>query len=237
MSEPVQSDLVSQQLGELVDANHVLFDQGVLDAYGHVSVRSERDPARFLLARNLAPASVQAEDILEFDLEGQTEDHRPLYLERFIHSEIYRARPDVMAVVHSHSPAVVPFSVADIPLRAIMHMAGFLGQNVPVFEIRDVLGPSSDLLVTSPACGKALAATLGNGTVALMRGHGSVAVGGSLREAVYRAVYTEINARTQAESLNLGSCTYLTQEECSATSSTMAIQLNRAWQLWLDQAR
>ena len=106
----------SSQVTDLVDANHILFDQGVLDAFGHVSVRTSHDPERFLLARNLAPALVQEDDILEFNLDGETSDSRAVYLERFIHSEIYKARPDVMAVVHSHSPAVVPFGVVDLPL-------------------------------------------------------------------------------------------------------------------------
>jgi ribulose-5-phosphate 4-epimerase/fuculose-1-phosphate aldolase len=225
------------QVAELVDANHILFDQGVLDAFGHVSVRSEQDPQRFLLARNLAPALVSEEDILQFTLQGDTEDSRPPYLERFIHGEIYRARPDVVAVVHSHSPAVVPFSVSNVPLRAVMHMAGFLAEGAPVFEIRDVAGTGSDVLVRNRESGEALARVLGSGSVVLMRGHGSVAVGASLREAVYRAVYTEVNARAQASALALGACTYLTSDEGVATVETMSGQLHRAWGIWRTRAR
>lgn len=227
-----QTPSSTSQKADLVDANHILFDQGVLDAFGHVSVRSAHDPERFLLSRNLAPALVGEGDIVEFDLDGKSSDSRPAYLERFIHSEIYRALPDVFAVVHSHSPAVVPFSVVDLPLRAVMHMAGFLARPTPVFEIRDILGSESDLLIRHSRSGHALATSLGHAPVILMRGHGSVAVGSSLKNAVYRAVYTEINAKTQADALRLGACTYLTDEEGAATEKTMDSQLERAWGLW-----
>ncbi|MET3920802.1 class II aldolase/adducin family protein [Arthrobacter sp. UYEF20] len=225
------------QLADLVDANHILFDQGVLDAFGHVSTRVADRPDRFLLSRNLAPALVSEDDILEFNLDGETLDPRPVYLERFIHGEIYKARPDVLAIVHSHSPAVVPFSVVDTPLRAVMHMAGFLAKPTPVFEIRDVIGDASDLLIRTAESGHALATSLAQSPVLLMRGHGSVAVGTSLKDAVYRAIYTEINAKTQADALRLGSCTYLTEEEGQATVSTMRSQIERAWGIWRAGAR
>lgn len=225
------------QLTDLVDANHILFDQGVLDAFGHVSTRVADRYDSFLLSRNLAPALVSEDDILEFNLDGETLDPRPAYLERFIHGEIYKARPDVLAIVHSHSPAVVPFSVVDTPLRAVMHMAGFLASPTPVFEIRNVIGAASDLLIRTAESGKALATSLAQSPVLLMRGHGSVAVGMSLKDAVYRAIYTEINAKTQAEALRLGSCTYLTEEEGAATVPTMNSQIERAWGIWRSQAK
>lgn len=225
------------QLTDLVDANHILFDQGVLDAFGHVSTRVADRPDSFLLSRNLAPALVGQDDILEFNLDGETLDLRPVYLERFIHGEIYKARPDVLAIVHSHSPAVVPFSVVDTPLRAVMHMAGFLAKPTPVFEIRNVIGAASDLLIRTAESGKALATSLAQSPVLLMRGHGSVAVGMSLKDAVYRAIYTEINAKTQTEALRLGSCTYLTEEEGAAIVPTMNSQIDRAWGIWRSQAR
>jgi HCOMODA/2-hydroxy-3-carboxy-muconic semialdehyde decarboxylase len=227
----------STEISDLVDANHILVDQGVLDAFGHVSARAAHDSTRFLLARNLAPGLVREDDIQEFDLNGNTRDSRPAYLERFIHAEIYRARPDVMAVVHSHSPAVVPFSVADTPLQPVMHMAGFLPARTPVFEIRETLGTGSDLLIRDGKSGAVLADVLGAGSVALMRGHGSVAVGDSLKIAVYRAVYTEINAKTQADAMRLGSYTCLTPEEGAATVTTMASQIERAWSVWRTHAR
>jgi HCOMODA/2-hydroxy-3-carboxy-muconic semialdehyde decarboxylase len=234
--EPATSELTSQ-LADLVDANQILFHQGILDAFGHVSVRADYDSEKFLLARNLAPALVGESDIQEFNLDGETADSRAVYLERFIHAEIYRARPEVMAVVHSHSPVVVPFSVVDVPLRPVMHMAGFLPQATPVFEIRETLGTGSDHLIRDARSGKALADVLGSNSVALMRGHGAVTVAGSLQAAVYQAVYTEINARTQADALRLGTCTYLTGEERKATAATMATQMGRAWNMWRTQAR
>jgi ribulose-5-phosphate 4-epimerase/fuculose-1-phosphate aldolase len=231
-----QTGRPTTQQAELAEANHILFAQGVLDAFGHVSVRSADDPATFLLSRNLAPALVSAEDVQRFTLDALTDDPRPAYLERFIHAAIYRARPDVGAVVHSHSPAVVPFSVSDRPLRPVMHMAGFLSQDTPVFEIRDVAGTGTDLLVRTAELGDALAASLGTAPVALMRGHGSVAVGATLPEAVYRAIYTEVNARTQAHALQLGGCTYLTADEAATAAVSIGTQIDRAWAFWRDRA-
>src|SRR6185436_8583644 len=186
---------------ELVDANHILFHQGVVDGFGHVSARHPGHKEVFLLSRSMAPALVTAADILSFDLDGNTlgRDARAPYLERFIHGEIYRARPDVMAIVHSHSPCVIPFGVAKgAPLRAICHMSGFLGAATPVFEIRDTAGPASDMLIRNRELGVALANSLGAHAAVLMRGHGSTVVGNGVRQAVFRAVYTEVKARLQA---------------------------------------
>jgi HCOMODA/2-hydroxy-3-carboxy-muconic semialdehyde decarboxylase len=226
-------------LQDLVTANHILYDQGVLDAFGHVSVRHDKDPSRFLMARNMAPALVSAEDIVEFDLEGAPVNAagRKVYLERFIHSEIYKARPDVIAVVHSHSPSVVPFSVVkQSPLRPVCHMAGFIGSGAPVFEIRDFAGDSSDLLISNNALGIALAKTLGEKALVLMRGHGSTVVADSLKKVVYRAVYTEVNAKTQAEASRLGDVTFLSAGEAEATVRTIDTQVFRAWDFWKQKA-
>jgi ribulose-5-phosphate 4-epimerase/fuculose-1-phosphate aldolase len=220
---------------ELVTANRILFQQGVLDAFGHVSARHDKRADRFLLARNLAPALVTEADILEFDLGGDpvSAHGRAVYLERFIHGELYRARPDVMAVVHSHSPAVVPFGIVrDVPLRPVCHLCGFLGESAPVFEIRDVAGEASDLLIRDRRLGAALAGSLGSAAVVLMRGHGSTAVGTSLREVVYRAVYTEVNARLQADALRLGAVNYLTAGEAATAAASAETQVDRAWDLW-----
>lgn len=221
---------------DLVCANRILVQQGVLDAFGHVSMRSGPGAETFWLSRNLAPGSVTVTDLLEHDLDGNSADPRHLYLERFIHAEIYRSRPDVMAVVHSHSPSVVPFSVVDMPLRPVVHMAGFLAEHrTPVFEISDVAGSATDLLITSSALGAALADTLGEASVALMRGHGSVAVGASLPQAVFRAVYTEVNAQTQAAALALGEPRYLAHAEGHAANATVGSQVRRAWDIWCQQ--
>ena len=157
-----------------------------------------------------------------------------MYLERFIHGEIYRRRPDVMAVVHSHSPTVVPFSVVpNVKLRPVCHMSGFLGQGVPTFEIRDVAGEGSDLLIRSRELGAALAQSLGSALIVLMRGHGSTVVGETLRHAVYRAVYAEINARLQSEAMRFGEpVIYLTPDEATATFKNIETQIKRPWDLW-----
>ena len=194
-------------IGDLVVANHILYRQGVVDGFGHVSARHPENPNRYFIARSMAPALVTADDILELDL-----DSNPVapgapasYLERFIHGEIYRARPDVMAVVHSHSPGIIPFGlVPGSMLRPVSHMGGFIGAGAPVFEIREAVGPSSDMLVRTPQLGVALAKSLGAHSIVLMRGHGSTVVGYSVRQAVYRAIYAESNAKLQAEALRLG---------------------------------
>ena len=224
----------SQLREDLVDANHILFNQGVLDAFGHVSVRHPRRSDRFLLSRNLAPALVAIDDIQTFDLDGNVvDDDRRVYLERFIHGEIYRARADVGAVVHSHSQSVVPFSVVKSAMfRPLSHMGGFLGDGAARFEIRDFAGDASDLLVRNRALGVALAKSLGNRHVVLMRGHGSTVIGPTLKHAVYRAIYTEINARLLSESLRLGDVEYLSSGEARATMETNEGQLERPWALW-----
>lgn len=232
-------------VADLVDANHVLYDQGVVDAFGHASVRDDADPSRFLMARNVAPSRVAAADILALHVdtgEAVMADPPRLYLERYIHSEIYRARPDVMAVVHHHSPAVLPFAVVrGARLVPVCHMAGFLGgrghEDLPRFEIRDHAGDDSDLLVRNRALGAALARTLGDRRVVLMRGHGATVVGPSLPVAVMRAVYTEVNARLLLQALPLGAPEALTAGEADATRIANEGQAARPWELWREQAR
>lgn len=224
----------------LVAANRILFHQNVLDGFGHVSLRCPGNPDRFLLACSMAPGLVTERDILEFDLECNvvSGDSRSPYLERFIHGEIYKARPDVGAVVHSHSQSVVPFSVVrSVSLQPVSHMCGFLGRIAPVFEIRETIGDQSDLLISNRTLGEALANKLGDGSVVLMRGHGVTVVGSTIRGAVFRAVYTEIGAKLQAEALRLGPVTYLTPAEAEATSATNDTQISRAWNLWLSSAQ
>lgn len=217
---------------DLVAANHILADQGVVDGYGHVSARHDKDPGRYLLARSLAPELVTAEDILEFDLDSNPVDARgrKLYLERFIHGEIYRVRPDVKAVVHHHSPAVIPFGVTGVPLRPVYHMSSFIGLGVPVFEIREA-GGMTDMLVRTPVLGRALARTLADKPAVLMRGHGAVVVGASLPEAVGRSIYLQMNARLQAQAMALGGkITYLAPEEVQKLGGLGGY--DRAWELW-----
>ena len=224
---------------DLVSANHILYSEGVVDGFGHVSVRNDRNPDRFLLSRSIAPATVTAADIMEFDLEGNPVDAkgRRAYLERFIHSEIYRVRPDVQAIVHSHSTAVIPFGVTGTQLRPIFHMGGFLGSATPIFEIRDAGGPATDMLIRNPALGTALAGTLGAASFALMRGHGSVAVGASIKQVVYRAIYAEVNARLQAEAMRFGEITFLNDAEAANASKANDENLDRPWELWKNKSR
>jgi ribulose-5-phosphate 4-epimerase/fuculose-1-phosphate aldolase len=218
---------------QLVLANRILYARGVVDGFGHVSVRRPDHAGTFFLSRSRAPALIEEDDIDCYGLDGeplQGTTGKP-YLERFIHSEIYLARPEVMAVVHSHSPSVIPFGVTGERLRPVFHMSGFLGSGSAHFEIRDTAG-DSDLLIRSPALGKALAASLGSCACVLMRGHGSTVVGTSLEHAVYRAVYTEVNARLQAAAMALGTPTYLTLAEAQLAVAANDPQIPRAWALW-----
>jgi len=226
-------------IDDLVLANRILYDRGVVDGFGHVSVRDGRDPDRFFLARNMAPALVEVEDIMTFALDGTPlGDPRVPYLERFIHGSIYRARPDVGAVVHSHSPAMIPFGlVRGAVFRPVYHMASFLRGPVPVFEIREAVGPDNDMLVRDTAMGDALARALGPAPAILMRGHGSTTVGGSVQEAVFRAVYAELNARVLADALRLGPITEMSATEMRRSAESNAGQIARAWELWVREVR
>ena len=230
--------MVSQVLSDLVVANHILVNEGVLDGFGHISVRDPSIPERFYIARSMAPALVTLEDLVSVDLDGVVHDAqgRHTYVERFIHSEIFRARPEVMSIIHSHSPAVIPFGVTGARLRPICHMSGFLGAVTPVYEIRHSAGETSDLLIRNQALGVSLAQCLGQANVALMRGHGSVTVGTSIQQAVYRGIYTESNARLQAIAAPLGEITFLTDAEAQATSDMNDQHLDRPWQMWKRKA-
>lgn len=220
---------------DLARANRILARHGVVDAFGHVSVRDATDPSRFLLSRNMAPRQVRESDILVFGPDGEpvAPDGSKVYLERYIHSEIYRARPDVQAVVHSHSDAVIPFGAArEAALRPLWHMCGFLHEAAPVFEIRDHGGPETNMLIVDPPLGAALAGVLGAGPVVLMRGHGATVVGASLREAVFRAIYTQRNASIQLAASALGPLTFLNPQEAANAEAANAGQVDRAWDLW-----
>jgi HCOMODA/2-hydroxy-3-carboxy-muconic semialdehyde decarboxylase len=221
-------------IDDLVSANHILFKEGVVDGFGHVSIRTETDPERFLLSKSIAPATVTARDVMEFGMDGEPLNPRGRkpYLERYIHSEIYRARPDVQAIVHSHSPALIPFGITGTSLRPVFHMSGFLGSATPIFEIREAGGPATDMLIRDRKLGAALARALGTAPFALMRGHGSVAVGATLKQVVYRAIYAEVNARLQSEALRLGTITFLNEQEAANASRTNDSVIDRPWGLW-----
>jgi HCOMODA/2-hydroxy-3-carboxy-muconic semialdehyde decarboxylase len=222
---------------DLVAANRILADQGVLDAYGHVSIRHPGNPDRYVISRAMSPANVSADDIMEFDLDSNPVDQRgrSMFLERFIHGEIYKARPDVNAVIHSHSPGVIPFGVTSVPMRPVFHTAAFLAVGVPVFEIRDA-GGMTNMLVRNGALAKALATTLGDKPVALMRGHGNVVAGPNVKRATIRAVYTEVNARLQTIALGLGGpINYVSAEEGALRDKNPGEE-GRAWDGWKEKA-
>lgn len=226
-------------LEDLAVAYRILATEGVIDAYGHVSVRHPANPNRFLMSRSLGPALVTAADIMEFDLDSTPVDPkgRNAVLERFIHGEIYRARRDVMVVVHSHAPSVIPFSITQVPLRPVFHMATFLWKGVPVWDSRSVKDPmAATLLVRNGVIGKSLAAALGDKTVALLRGHGNVVVGPDLPVTVRNAIYTEVNARLLLEALSLGGpVTYISNEEGMAVDKNPG-DTARGWELWKRKA-
>lgn len=235
----MKNDDIDSLLEDLVYANLILFNEGVLDAFGHVSVRNPKNREHFFLARNMAPGLVTKEDIIEFNLEGEVvnNDPRKVYLERFIHSEIYRQRDDVESIVHSHSHSVVPFSVVkSSPLKPMCHMSGFMGMHVPIFEIRDVAGDETNMLITNSELGSSLSKSLGDNTLVLMRGHGSTVVAPSLKQAVYRAIYVEVNAQLQINASRLGAIEFLSEGEAHATQVTNEGQIERPWNLWKTRA-
>ena len=228
-------------LKDLAAASRILVAQGVVDGFGHVSLRHPTAPNRFLMSRSLAPALVTSEDIIEYDLDSQpcNANGRSSFLERFIHSEIYKARPDINSVVHSHSPSVIPFGLVRLKMQAMFHNAAFLAQGVPVFDIREKFG-ATDMLVGNGSKGEALAQTMGPKNIVLMRAHGSVACGASLQVAVFRAVYTEVNARVQhwTQALAQGQDVEgLDPEEGRLADEVNQTAGMRAWDLWRTQIR
>jgi len=225
---------------ELVAANRILAGLGVVDGFGHVSVRQPGHPDRYLLSRSLAPLLVTRQDIIEYRLDSVPADGdtRTGYLERFIHGEIYARRPDIQAVVHSHADAVVPFAVSRVALRPVFHMSSFLRSAAPVFEIREKFG-ATDMLVRDAAQGAALAEALGSGPVVLMRGHGYCTVGATLPLAVFRAYYTQVNAELQQRAIALSGSgvLYLSEAEAALSEQANASVANRTWELWRQRFR
>ena len=221
-------------LDDLAAASRILADQGVFDAAGHVSMRHPRHADRFLMSRSLAPALVTAGDIMEFSLDSEACDARgrSAFIERFLHGEIYRARPDVMAIAHGHPPSVIPFGLVETPMRATYHNAAFLAAGAPVFDIRDTFG-ATDIVINSSERGAALAKALRDKSVVLLRAHGVVVVGPSLQAAVFRAVFTEISARVQLQAAVLGGpIAALDAEEGRKADAINLATLGRSWELW-----
>lgn len=233
--------VAAELLRDLAAASRILAAQGVVDGFGHVSMRHPSAPDRFLMSRSIAPALVIPGDIIEYDLDSNpcNAGGRGSFLERFIHGEIYKARPDIMSVVHSHSPSVIPFGLVGVPLRAMFHNAAFIAAGVPVFDIRKTFG-ATDMLVSNGAKGVALAGAMGKNDIVLMRAHGSVACGPTLQSAVFRAVYTEVNARIQHWTMALGGggpIAALDEEEGRLADGPNRTAGTRAWDLWRAQVR
>jgi len=231
---------LERALADVVIANRILAHEGIVDAYGHVSVRHPRDPKRYLLARSLSPEMVQQADIMEFDLDGTPAggDSRQPYLERFIHGAVYESRPEVLAVVHAHAEDVLPFGITSTPLRPVIHSGSFMGAEVPVWDIRDRFG-DTNLLVTNMPQGRDLAARLAGNNVALMRGHGFVAAARSLIEVVRMSVYVPRNARVQMAAMQLGEVKPLSRGEIDARNAGYkphSPETWRAWEYWATRA-
>jgi ribulose-5-phosphate 4-epimerase/fuculose-1-phosphate aldolase len=227
-------DVSPALLEEIVIGSRILADFGVVDGFGHVSARHPTNPKHFLMSRSLAPALVTTEDIMEFDEDGNPVDARgrSVFLERFIHAAIYKARSDVMSVVHTHSPGVIPFSVSKTPLRPLFHNAAFLAAGTPVWDIANEFG-ATDMLVRDGNIGKSLARALGDKPVVLMRGHGDATVGPDVKVSVFRAYYTDVNARLQSQAIGLGSeITYLSAEEGAKADTVNLAVIDRIWNLW-----
>jgi len=230
---------LSEAIENLVTANRILAHEDVVDAYGHVSLRHPDNPERYLLARSRSPGIVEAEDILEFDLDSNCIDDKgfKLYLEAPIHGTVFKARPDVMSVVHNHSYAVVPFSVSKTPLKAMAHTSGRIGHTIPVWDIRDKFG-DTNLLVVNNEQGDDMAAALGDSRVILMRGHGATVAGTSLEDAVITSIYLQVNAKLQMDAMRLGEVEYLSPGEidCRLAGNESLAGFTRAWEYFSRRA-
>jgi HCOMODA/2-hydroxy-3-carboxy-muconic semialdehyde decarboxylase len=230
---PAAAELIE----DLVAANHILASEGVVDGFGHVSVRHDKSPNCYLLSRSLAPALVTKDDVIEYDLDSRAVDNRGQaeYSEKFIHGEIYKARPDVKAIVHNHSPAVIPFSVTGVEIRPLYHMSAFTGAGVPTFDIRTEMKEDTDMLIRSPQRGAALARILGSHPAALMRGHGCVVVAENVKLATFNSIYLQTNAALQLQAMSLSrEVTYLSDAESERVmKDTWEKGLyTRAWDMW-----
>lgn len=228
---------------DLVIANRVLAHEiGVLDAYGHVSARDTRNPSRYYLSRAISAGMVTASDIIEYDLDSKPvgRERSDGYLERFIHGEIYKARPDVMAVIHAHSPELIAFGSSSVPLRNMIHTGSFINDGVPKFDVRKFGGTADDMLIRNPALGKALAQALGGKTAIILIGHGVAITGPTLPTAVSNAYFLNMNARVEEQAIRLGGTVSYLEREPGAkrpenNTPAGAAANNRAWEYWKRQ--
>jgi ribulose-5-phosphate 4-epimerase/fuculose-1-phosphate aldolase len=224
-------------LEDLVAAYRILADHNLLDGWGHVSVRHNKDPNRYLMARGMSADMVTAKDIIEFDLDSRPVDTHGLpmsglFTERYIHGEIYKHRPDVVAVVHTHAPSIIPFGDTKVPLKPMYHRAAFIAFGVPVFEIRDKAG-MTDMLIRNAKLGEYLAGVLGDHPAVLMRGHGAAITAPTLQRVVARTIFLSLNASLQAEAMKMGApITYLDLEEAKLIEAREGHGLARTWEGW-----
>lgn len=234
---PKLKDLIE----ELVTANRILANEGIVDSFGHISVRHPDRKDCYLLSRARAPERIEASDIMAFDLDGEPIDAKKAqrfasYTERFIHGAVYELRPDVQSVVHNHSPSTIPFGVTGTRLKPLLHTCASIGHEVPLWDSHDRFGDTA-LLVNSMAMGRDLAKRLGQGRCALMRGHGAVVAGSSIRHAVFTSYYLELNAKLQMQSMAMGRIKYLYSGEVDAVVARIGpYTLNRAWENWCSRA-
>jgi ribulose-5-phosphate 4-epimerase/fuculose-1-phosphate aldolase len=228
-TKPLAEELVE----DLLIGNKILFKYGVVDAFGHLSVRHDKDPEKYVMSRHLAPALVTEKDLLTYNLDSEPvpETKHRLYSERFIHGEIYKVRPDVMSIVHCHAPALIPFGITHAELQPVYHVSAFLGRGVPKFDIRDKAG-MTNMLVRTAQLGQDLAASLGDKEVVLMRGHGATMVAKTIKGAVYRAMYSMSNAQIQLDAMRLGEVTYLAPEEARLHAEYIDEVVFRPWNMW-----
>ncbi len=224
---------LNELLDELVIANHVLANENVVDSYGHISLRHPENPEHFFISCSRSPEIVARDDLMEFDLEGNSVDGSTMvpYGERFIHGAIFEARPDVQSIVHNHALSVIPFGVTQTPLKPIIHTGAAIGQNIPIWDIEDEFG-ATDLLVRNMEQGRDLAKCLGNATVVLMRGHGCTIVGKHVKGATIGAVYLQISASVQLQSMQLGKPKYLSIEETEKCTEMFYsdLAMDRVWE-------
>lgn len=233
-------DGLDTALNELVSANRIVAAEGVVDAFGHVSIRHPDNPRLYIMSRSRSPALVTRDDLMEFALDGTPLDPRgrPVYAERHIHGAIYETRPEIRAVIHNHSPAVIPFGVSGVKLRPLLHVAGAMGGDIRIWDIAEAFGDATDLLVTDMARGRDLARVHDESAVTLMRGHGCVVSGGSLRQAVLTAIYTQVNAELQMAAMQMGEPKFLSPQEVEKTTdmNRLALATDRAWEFFAWRA-
>jgi ribulose-5-phosphate 4-epimerase/fuculose-1-phosphate aldolase len=224
------------QFEDLVIANRILARECVVDGFGHVSMRHPGRADRFFMSRSRSPELVVVDDIMT-RLQSDRSTW-PYHVWRTPHPwRIYKYRPDVGSVVHNHAHEVIPYSVTKVPMRQIIHTAGGMGREVPVWDIRDEFG-DTDLLVRTMEQGQSLARSLGENAAALMRGHGCVVAGKTVRDAVRIAVYLMVNARLQTEAMRIGEVTFLSENEIVATAvmSASPLAANRLWEYWVRRS-